>query len=242
MKLTNVALFFLAASAGCGLFDTSSTPTTDASTDAGVIAFNGALCVLSDYRDYRTCTVVAKANVSIVVYLNLTTTVIATTTTTATGQFTLAIPASDLGLSVLVYANDPTLQYFASLGRTTVVAGADIAVPLVTTQNVEDAALAVGVPLNGLLGISFAYMVNASGVPESGVRGGTYSTALGPFYDGATANTLNATTMTSTNGLIAYFNVPLGLATFPISSPLATTYQSTIAMNAITFNEFPLTE
>ena len=229
---------------GCQyLFPEFNTPAADLSdTDAGdagtgAQTLSGRVCNLTDVRDYRTCPALAGSyRISVEETRD-------SVTTDAGGAFTL-VTSANLTLAT-VGVSDPLGQRVSTVVRVrlTATGTTQVTLPSVSTAAMQQLALNAGAPTDPTRGMMLAYLVNDSGLPVAGVISARIVNATGPLYDGAAPNELVDAKATSQGGTVAFFDLPAGQLTLPVSPPaafLADTFVLPIRSNAVTISALVL--
>jgi hypothetical protein len=176
----------------------------DGATDAGGTPhLSGIVCALGDVRDLSSCSVVSASGWHVTVEETRDVAAV-----DAQGRFTLAL--SQALSSATVAAADPSGSYLPTVTTVHLPGGSvdGLALPLLAAAVVQEMALENGVPLDEQRGLLLGYAVDARGAPVTGAVAAPIANALGPFYEGATANQLEAGSGTRAHGLVALFDLP----------------------------------
>ena len=233
----HVAFFIVAACAlpgcdeilpalfGSGATDMASTDmaSTDMSGDLGVVReIQGQVCVITDVRDYRSCTVGTYAS-------DLRITVEETrdeVMTDLNGAFTLPLSATITTATVAVV--DSTGKYQTTIIPLELVNGAktNVALPLVPAASVTAMANNADATLDPNRGVALVWAVDEVGLPVAGVSANTSMLA-----DGSDANVLVAASATGSRGAIGIVNTVV---------PTLTLTLTTAASSAVVGDTFPL--
>jgi hypothetical protein len=144
----------------------------------------GAVCILADVRDYRTCATGSPGILRITVEETR-----QQTMTDATGRFTLPLSAK--------------------------IDVANVAVPLVSADTLQQIELANGLVDDPQRGTLLGWAVDPTGAPVTGVSSGNTSA----FYDDNAPNTLSAGIATHAKGTIALFTVTPPMLTLTLTAP-----------------------
>jgi hypothetical protein len=172
----------------------------------------GRVCALGDLRDYRTC---APANAAFRIAVEETRDA---TMSDVLGVF--ALPLSKKLDTAIVAVVDPTGRHATSIVPLRLRDGVldPIAVPVVLTAARDQAAFALGIPLDPARGALLAWATDDMGRPLAGVQikkpGG-----MGPYTSGAGQNELEPGPATRTLGLVALFDLPAGTANLQLTPP-----------------------
>ena len=188
--------------------------------DGGVPILSGVVCVLTDVRDYRTCTAASVGVLRISVEETRD-----ATTTDASGHFSLPLSKSLAIATVGVV--DPTNTYAPTVVPVTLASGIanGIALPIFSQQTLQNLELQNGLQEDPSLGIFFGWAVDPSGTPVAGVSTGNNQI----LYDENAPNTLSPGTATHSDGTVALFAVA------PSSLVLTLTPPPTTVLKADTF-------
>jgi hypothetical protein len=186
---------------------------TDAGcTDAGPVAAHlaGAVCILADARDYRSCATGSPGALRITVEETRDVTM-----TDIAGNFTLPL-ASTLATATVGIV-DPRGYYATSIVPVRLVNGsaANVALAVVATQTLSNLALQNGAVLDATQGSLLAWAVDSTGVPVAGVTFAQPSALV----DGAAANELTPGVRTGARGAIALLQVAPRSLTLALTPP-----------------------
>ncbi len=213
-------------------------PTDGGSGDGGNAspALAGVVCVLADVRDYRSCTTGVPSGLRITVEETR-----QTTNADPSGHFTL--PLSMKLATATVAVVDPANNFVPTIVPVHLSSGvaANLALPIVATQTLQQIELQNGVQDNPQAGNLIAWAIDGNGAPVTGVSTGN-SAAL---YDDNAPNALSPGTATHAHGAIALFSVggsTLSLTlTPPPTLPLkADTFMLPLRAGAITMTALVL--
>jgi|GEM_PF-5438462 len=211
-------------------------PTVDLGDgDAGLGAqhLTGRVCNVTDVRDYRTCPpLTGNYRISIEETRD-------SVVTDASGAFTL-VPTAALTLAT-VGVSDPLGQRVSTIIRVRLAATGPttVNIPSVSTAEMQQLETIAGSPGDLTRGMMLAYMVDQTGIPVAGVISARITNATGPLYDGPSLNELADAHATSAGGTIAFFDLPAGQLTLPVSPPAAylpDTFVLPIRSNAVTIS------
>jgi len=177
----------------------------------------GVVCVLTDVRDYRTCTTGAPGILRITVEETR-----QQTMTDSAGHFSL--PLSMKLDSATVAAVDPTSNFAPTIVPVRLSNGvaANLALPVISQQTLMSIELANGVQNDPQLGTFLGWAIDPTGTPVAGVSSGI-TTAL---YDDNAPNGLAAGTATHGKGTIALFNVTPATKLMTLTPPPTTALQA----------------
>jgi hypothetical protein len=217
---------------GCSvLFPEFSGSSPDAATDAALIGdalathqISGQLCVLTDLRDYRSCTSSGTLALKITVEETRDSVV-----ANANGTFVLAL--SQPLTSATLTAVDSGGQFATAVIPLKAVNGAlsNIAVPIVSLTDASTLAYSLGFSFDATLGSVLGYAIAPSGVPVPSVTAPSQQNVLGPYYDGAAQNELLLGGATGARGMVALFELT------PPSLSLSLTTPSSASVTGDTF-------
>ena len=170
----------------------------------------GAVCVLGDVRDYRSCMTGAPGLLRITVEETR-----QMTMTDAAGRFVL--PLSMKLDSATVAAIDPSNHFAPTIVPVHLTNGAanNLALPVIAQQTLAMIELANGLQDDPQRGILLGWAVDATGAPVTGVSSGRPSA----LYDDNAPNTLSAGTATHSRGAIALFQVAPATLTLTLTPP-----------------------
>jgi hypothetical protein len=170
----------------------------------------GAVCILADVRDYRTCATGSPGILRITVEETR-----QQTMTDATGRFTLPLSAKiDVAT---VAAVDPAGHFAPTIVAIRLSGGIanNVAVPLVSADTLQQIELANGLVDDPQRGTLLGWAVDPTGAPVTGVSSGNTSA----FYDDNAPNTLSAGIATHAKGTIALFTVTPPMLTLTLTAP-----------------------
>jgi hypothetical protein len=189
--------------------DAGDAGTSDGGSSAPHIT--GVVCVLSDLRDYRSCTNGNPGNLRITVEETRDVAM-----TDATGHFTLPLTRTLAGATLA--AVDPLGRYAPSIVPLVLPSGMldAVAIPVVEQAVVANAAAQNGVNLDDQHGTVLAWAVDKNGTPVANV-----SATSTIWVDGSAPNQLYPAAGTGSHGTVALLNVPPSSVTVTLTPPPA---------------------
>jgi hypothetical protein len=186
--------------------------TDGGSADGGDSAprLQGTVCILSDLRDYRSCSAGATGVLRITVEETR-----QMAMTDVAGHFTL--PLSQKLTTAIVAAVDPQSNFAPTIVPIHLQNGVavNLAIPVVAAQTLANTALQNGVALDPQRGTLVGWAVDPTGTPLGGVTTNQPSV----LYDGAGQNELTAGSSTKSHGTVALLVVTPTTLTLSLTPP-----------------------
>jgi hypothetical protein len=205
-----------------------SKPNPSGSDGGSAPHIGGVLCALGDLRDYRTCGGITGSQLRVTVEETRD-----GASADGNGHFTL--PLSKMLPTALLAGADGANSFAPTVTTVSLRDGSadGVAVPLFAAQQLRQVALQNGVNPDPQKGVILGWATDVRGTPLAGVSAQAPLGSDGPFYDGAAAGQVVPGIATQDHGLVAFFNVTAGDATFTLGQ---TRFQVPVRQNAVTFS------